>query len=282
MNRNDIYKITDAAIVYTLCLLQTGIVCSLFMKTIGLWAPLICAAADICIIAAAVRIGRIKPSAVFRFEKPSFKTGSTAALIYAAAILTAVPIFLLGHLIVPNFAAAAFRLTDYAAADKWWLVLLTVITAAVACAFLFEGYVYTRLRGIKNIFLRILAVSVAAGIFRLDMYIILPYVAVEFAILVIRQMSDSLVLPISLQIISAGLAISVSEIAVESSSIFGENMGVQQICGLSLVSLGAALTSVIGALAVDGKMKKMSPIVKTVLFTAAVAACALGCGIASL
>lgn len=282
MNRIEKSKIADAAIVYMICLMLTGAAASFLLPYIGLWVLIFAFAADIAVVIAAVRIGHVKKEAVFRFGNSDFGSLIASVLVYSSALLIIVPIYLFGHLLVPNFAVSAFRVSDYVvSAGGWWLVALLTVVSSTACAFLFEGYVYTRLRGIKSLPLRIATVAVVAGFFRLDLYVILPFMVAEAAIVISRRITGSLVMPIALQIITSVLAMSVTELTSDAERLPGVSMGAMQVSGLAMICIAAAIAAGIAALAVKGKFGKLSLAFRLSAFILALVLVAVGCAISA-
>lgn len=282
MNRIEKNKIADAAIVYMICLMLTGAAASFLLPYIGLWAPVLAFAADIAVVIAAVGIGHVKKEAVFRFGSSDFRSLTASVFVYSSALLIIVPIYLFGHLLVPNFAVSAFRVSDHvASARDWWIVALLTVMSSTAYTFLFEGYVYTRLRGIKSVSLRIATVAVVAGFFRLDLYVILPCMVAEAAIVISRRITGSLVMPTALQIITSVLVMSVTELTSAAEKLPGVSMGAVQVSGLALICIAAAITAGIAALAVKGKFGKLPLAFRLSAFILALVLVAVGCAISA-
>lgn len=281
MDQKQKNKLIDAGFVYMVCLLMTGIVCALALPHIGLWAIVIAAVLDIAMVVLATKLGHIRHTAIFCYGRTKTKTALASALFYAAALLLTLPVILLGELIVPGFAASTFRISDYATLSDWWLILLALVLAAYAYALLFEGYIYTRTRKIGRGVLSLILTAVAAGVFRLDLYMMLPVMLLEAAMLISRKLSGSLIMPTALQFFTSLYLLALTEVGSKIDGTLASNMGAVQTVGLSLICLSAAITVAFCAMGLVGLLKKLTPAKKIAFIITAVVALAIGSAVAS-
>lgn len=280
MDQKNKSKLIDGALVYMFCLLTTGLCCSLLLDHIGAFAVILSAVIDIAVVVAATKISRIRTGAIFRYKKSAVRATVASALVYGAAILVALPIVLFGELLVPSFAAASFRLSSYMTLSELWQLPILLFAVAYAYALLFDGYIYTRARSIGNDLLAILLTAAFAGLFRLDLYLMLPIAILEAATATARKWTDSLTMPTALQFFTAAFALGLAEIASHFETTAAAEMGTAQVCGLSLICVAAAISTIIAALGIKGNLKNMSPRVKIALIIAAVVTLAVGCAVA--
>lgn len=282
MDQKQKNKLIDAGLVYMVCLLATGLICTLTLPHIGMWAVVIAATLDIAVVIAATKLGHIRPAAIFCYGRTPAKTTLACALFYAAALLMSLPVILFGELLVPGFAATTFKLSDHATLSDWWLILLALILAAYAYALLFEGYVYTRTRKLGRGVLPLVLTAVAAGVFRLDLYIMLPVMLLEGAMLISRRLSGSLIMPTALQFFSSLYLLALTEVGSKIDGTLASEMGATQVCGLSLICISAAITVVFCAMGLVGTLKKLTSAKKLALIITAVVTLAIGCAVASV
>lgn len=282
MDQKNKSKLVDGALVYMFCLLVTGLCCSLLLDRIGGLAVILSAVIDAAVVIAATKAGRIKTFAIFRYKKCSARASVASALVYGAAILIALPTVLFGELLVPSFAAAAFRLSNYMTLSELWQLPIMLFAVAYAYALLFEGYLYTRARSLGKDWLALLLTAAVAGLFRLDLYLILPIALLEAATVVARKWTDSLIMPTALQFFTATFALGLTEIASKFETTMAAEMGVAQVCGLSLICIAAAISTVLAAFGIRGELKNMSARVKLCLVISAVVTLAVGCAVAGV
>lgn len=280
MDQKNKSKLIDGALVYMFCLLTTGLCCLLLLDYIGAFAVILSAVIDIAVVVAATKISRIKTSAIFRYKKSAVRASVASALVYGAAILVALPMVLFGELLVPSFAAASFRLSNYMTLSELWQLPIMLFAVAYAYALLFDGYLYTRARSIGKDTLAILLTALVAGVFRLDLYLMLPIAILEAATATARKWTDSLTMPTALQFFTAAFALGLTEIASHFETTAAAEMGAAQVCGLSLICIAAAISTVFASLGIKGDLKKMSARIKLCLLIAAIVTLAVGCAIA--
>lgn len=282
MDQKNKSKLIDGALVYMFCLLVTGLCCSLLLDRIGALAVILAAAIDAAVVIAATKVSRIKTIAIFRYRKCTARASVASALVYGAAILLALPTVLFGELLVPSFAAAAFRLSNYMTLSELWQLPIMLFAVAYAYALLFEGYLYTRARSLGKDWLALLLTAAVAGLFRLDLYLILPIALLEAATVVARKWTDSLIMPTALQFFTAAFALGLTEIASKFETTAAAEMGAAQICGLSLICVAAAISTILAALGIRGELKSISARVKLCLVISAVVTLSVGCAVASV
>lgn len=270
-------RIADGAIVFMLCLLQMGLLGSLLLPGIGCWAILLCESLTLALTVFAARFTRLRSSAYLKFDRPKVGAICGSALLYAAAILAVIPVILFGHLLVPNFAASSFHILDYKASG-WWMILLIPLFSSAAETLLFEGYLYSRFRYLERPMLRILLISLLFAVYHIELYLLIPLILVECAILLIRERTDSMLIPAALHYVTGLLSISLLQ-ASDAETLLGAEMGSGQVTGLALIFLGAAIPVwLLGNLLLKGK-RKATPILLMILLGVALALVAVGSGI---
>lgn len=271
-------RIADGAIVFMLCLLQMGLLGSFLLPAIGCWAILICETLTIALTVFAARFTRLRSSAYLKFDRPKVGAICGSALLYAAAILAVIPVILFGHLLVPNFAASSFHILDYKASG-WWMILLIPLLASAAETILFEGYLFSRFRYLERPMVRILLISLLFAVYHIELYLLIPLILVECAILMIRERTDSMLIPAALHYVTGLLSISLLQASSSAERLLGSEMGGGQVTGLALIFLGAAIPVwLLGGLLLGGK-RKATPIFTVILLSAALVLVAVGCGI---
>lgn len=271
-------RMADGVIVFLLCLLQMGILCLLLLPVIGCYAIPLCEGISLVIVLGAARLTRLKSSAYLRFGRPDLKQICGSALLFTAAVLAVIPLILFGHLLLPDFAQSGFHILDYKGSD-WWMILLIPLFSSISETLLFEGYLYSRFRYLERPALRILLIAALYGLYHLELYLLIPLIVVEAAILLIRERSDSMLIPAVLHYFTGMLSISLLQASSAAESLLGSQMGGRQVCGLALIFLGAAIpVRLFGGMLLKGK-KKPTRLFVTILLVAALVLVAFGCGI---
>lgn len=271
-------RIADGAIVFMLCLLQMGLLGSLLLPVIGCWAILLCESLTVALTVFAARFTRLRASAYLKFDRPKVGAICGSALLYAAAILAVIPVVLFGHLLLPNFAASSFHILDYKG-SAWWMLLLIPLFSSAAETILFEGYLYSRFRYFERPMLRILLISLLFAVYHIELYLLIPLVLVECAILLIRERTDSMLIPAALHYVTGLLSVSLLEASSSAETLLGAEMGGRQVSGLALIFLGAAIPVwLFGNLLLKGK-RRATPVFIWILMITALVLVAFGCGI---
>lgn len=76
------------------------------------------------------------------------------------------------------------------------LVILLIVLMALCENLLFDGYIYSRFKGIKSTALRATVISLMASVIRLDLYAIPTVFVMSIAAFSVRKMTDSMTLPL--------------------------------------------------------------------------------------
>lgn len=271
-------RIMDGAAVFMVCLLQMGLLSSLLLPQIGCFVILICEGLTAGLVILAARLTRLKSSAYLRFGRSSVGEICGGALLFTAAILAVIPLILFGHLLMPNFAQSSFHILDYKGSD-WWMLLLIPLFSAISETLLFEGYLYSRFRYLERPLLRILLLAGLYALYHIELYLLIPLTLTEFAILLIRERSDSMLIPAVLHYFTGLLSISLLQASASAESLLGSQMGGRQVSGLALIFLGAAIPVwLLGGTLLKGR-KKPTRLLTVILLIAALVLVAFGCGI---
>lgn len=282
MDKRDMrMRAADGGIVFMLCLLQMGILGSLLIKPLGVYAILLCELLTVCITLGAAKWTRLKTSAYLKLARPDVRQICGASLLYAAALLVAIPLILFGHLLLPNFAASGFHIMN-CRGYSIPLFLLILLVSALSETLLFEGYLYSRFRYLPGAFTRLLLISGIFALYHLEMTLILPLFAVEIVLIIIRERTGSMLIPFVLHFLTGLLSLTLMQAASPETPLPGAEMGGLQVSGLALIFLGAAIPVLIfGNLLLRGR-KKATPLFTVILLSAALVLVALGCGISGM
>ncbi|MGM9637372.1 MAG: lysostaphin resistance A-like protein [Eubacteriales bacterium] len=279
--RDKLMRAADGGIVFMLCLLQMGILGSLLMEFMGVYVILLCEVLTVCLTVGAARLTRLKTSAYLKLTPPDVRQICGASLLYASALLAAIPLILFGHLLLPNFAVSGFHIAN-CRGYSIPMFLLILLVSALSETVLFEGYLYSRFRYLPGAFTRILLISGIFAIYHLEMALLLPLFVVEIFLLIIRERTGSMLIPFVLHFLTGLLSLSLMQAASPEEALMGAEMGGLQVSGLALIFLGAAIPVLIcGNLLLRGK-KKATPLFTVILLAAALVLVALGCGISGM
>lgn len=274
------YKLMDAFFVWALCLLIFGIAGSLLSKVIGIWAYYLCEAAALGVVLLVAKLTGLKKKQLLAIGECKLSVTSGAALIWAGALLAAIPFFLFSHLLVPNFAVTCFHVYDYTASHL--AVAGFVLVAALSETLLFDGFLYQRVKGLSRGWLVALILGFAYGLYHLDLYVLLPLALVGIAIAYVRTKSNGLLLPFVLRLATVSLSLAYMQASDSAEALAGSAMGILQVVGFAMIFVGAAIPA--GALGarILGGWKARSVFENYMIVIVAIVLIASGCGIASL
>ena len=197
--------------------------------------------------------------------------------------MISMPLILFSHLIAPSLAVTSFNI--YSVVDEkggTFVVILLTILLAVFENLLFDGYIYSRFKGMKNIILRAFAISLMASLLRLDIYALATVFVMSVASFAVRKAADSLSLALVVRLFEVSFVMAMTNVSATSSELLGSSMGAVQVTGLSVIFLGIAIPAVAGALGVFGKLKNNGKIIGFLSGVLSIVFIAVGCGISSL
>lgn len=274
------YKLIDAFFVWGLCLLCFGIVGKLLSSVIGIWAYCLCELLAVGIVLAVSKRTGLKMQQLWAVGERTLAITSGSALVWAGALLAAIPIFLFLHLLVPNFAVTSFHIYDHT--DSHIAVALFILVASVSETLLFDGFLYQRVRGLPHRWMVQLLLGVAYGLYHLDLYALLPLTLAGIAISYVRTHSKGMLLPFVLRLATVTLSLAYLQVSDSAEALAGSAMGLLQVVGFAMIFVGAALPA--GALGTRlmGSWKANSIYEHYMIVIVAIILIASGCGIASL
>lgn len=274
------YKLLDAFFVWGMCLLIFAIVGGLLSSVIGIWAYYLCEAAAIGVVLFVAHRTGLKKKQLFAMGEHGFLLTSGAALLWAGALLAAIPFFFFSHLLVPNFAVTCFHVYDYTASHL--AVAGFVLLTALSETLLFDGFLYQRVKGLPSDWAVALILGIAYGLYRLDLYVLLPLVLAGTAITYIRAHSGGLLLPFVLRLVTATASYAYMQVSDSAELLAGSAMGILQVIGFAMIFVGAAIPA--GALGARfmGSWRARSVFENMMIVIIAIVLIASGSGIASL
>ena len=230
------------------------------------WATDIAAAISLGIAIILTKMTGLKLSSVFKFLSPKKLDTVGCALTLAAAFMLSMPLILFSHLIAPSLAVTSFNIYSVVSEKGGtFIVILLVILLAVCENLLFDGYIYSRFKGIKNVILRAAVTSAMAALLRLDLYA-----------------TDSLSLSLIIRLFEVSFVMAMTNVSATSSELLGDSMGAVQVTGLAIIFVGIAIPAIAGALGVFGKLKNNGKVIGFLSGVISILMIALGCGISSL
>lgn len=279
MDKNK-YKLLDAFFVWGLCLLIFGIAGNLLSGTIGIWAYYLCELASVGVVLWVSHKTGLKKKLLFSMGEASLPLTAGAALIWAAALLISVPLFLFSHLLVPNFATVCFHIYDYTSSH--WAVAGLILLTAVAETLLFDGFLYQRVKGLSVKWLVPVILGAAYGLYHLDLYVLLPLTLAGIAISYVRVRSDGVGLTFVLRLITVSVTLAYMQVSDSTDSLAGSSMGVLQVVGFTMILLGAAVPSLALGSNLLGDWKARNIFEKFMVVAISIVMIASGCGISTL
>ncbi len=276
-------KILDGMTAYIISLVLFALAYVWGTDYIGIWALYIAAALSIGAVAVLTKITGLKFSSVCKFTSPKKSEIVGCALTLAAAFMISMPLILFSHLIAPNLAVTSFNIYSVVGEKGGtFVVILLVVLLAVFENLLFDGYIYSRFKGIKNVLVRALLMSLMASLLRLDIYALATVFVMSVASFAVRKASDSLSLALVIRLFEVSFVMAMTNVSATASELLGNSMGAVQVTGLSVIFLGIAIPAVAGACAVFGKLKNNGKIIGFLSGVLSIVLIAMGCGISSL
>lgn len=276
-------KILDGMTAYIISLALFALAYVWGTDYIGVWALYIATALSIGAVVVLTKITGLKFSSVFSFTSPKKSEIVGCALTLASAFMISMPLILFSHLIAPSLAVTSFNIYSVVSEKGGtFVVILLTILLAVFENLLFDGYIYSRFKGIKNVLLRALAISLMASLLRLDIYALATVFVMSVASFAVRKAADSLSLALVVRLFEVSFVMAMTNVSATSSELLGSSMGTVQVTGLSVIFLGIAIPAVAGALGVFGKLKNNGKIIGFLSGVLSIVFIAVGCGISSL
>lgn len=276
-------KILDGMTAYIISLALFALAYVWGTDYIGVWALYIAAALSVGAVVVLTKITGLKFSSVFSFASPKKSEIVGCALTLAAAFMISMPLILFSHLIAPSLAVTSFNIYSVVSEKGGtFVVILLTILLAVFENLLFDGYIYSRFKGIKNVILRAFAISLMASLLRLDIYALATVFVMSVASFAVRKAADSLSLALVVRLFEVSFVMAMTNVSATSSELLGSSMGTVQVTGLSVIFLGIAIPAVAGALGVFGKLKNNGKIIGFLSGVLSIVFIAVGCGISSL
>lgn len=276
-------KILDGMTAYIISLALFALAYVWGTDHIGIWALYIAAALSIGAVVVLTKVTGLKFSSVCKFTSPKKSEIVGCALTLAAAFMLSMPLILFSHLIAPNLAVTSFNI--YSVVDEkggTFVVILLVVLLAVFENLLFDGYIYSRFKGVKNVFVRALVLSLMASLLRLDIYALATVFVMSAASFAVRKASDSLSLALVIRLFEVSFVMAMTNVSATASELLGSSMGAVQVTGLSVIFLGIAVPAAAGALGAFGKLKNNGKFVGFFSGILSIVLIAAGCGISSL
>ena len=276
-------KLIDGMTAYVISLVLFACAYGFLTDIIGVWALLAASALSVGTVLALVKLTGLKFSSVLRFSAPKNRETVGCALSLASALVVSMPLILISHIIAPRLAVTSFNI--YSIVDMKGgtpLVILLIVLMALCENFLFDGYIYSRFKGIKSTALRATVISLMASVIRLDLYAIPTVFVMSIAAFSVRKMTDSMTLALVIRLCSTSFVMAMTSLSASADGLVGESMGSVQVIGLALIFVGIALPSSAGALGVFGKLGENGRLVGFASAICAILLIATGCGIASL
>ena len=276
-------KIIDGMASYIISLSVFALAYSWAVDIIGVWALYIAAALSLGSVVLLVKITGLKFSSVFKFSSPKKLETVGCALTLAAAFMLSMPLILFSHLIAPSLAVTSFDIYSVVGeSGGTFIVILLVILLAVCENLLFDGYIYSRFKGIKNLFVRVAVISLMAALLRLDLYALATVFVMSAAAFAVRKATDSMSLSLVIRLFEVSFVMAMTNVSATSSELLGDSMGALQVTGLSIIFVGIALPATAGAFGAFGKLKNNGKIIGFLSGVLSIVLIATGCGISSL
>ena len=276
-------KILDGMAAYIISLAVFALAYAWAVDIIGVWALDIAAALSLGSVVLLVKITGLKFSSVFKFSSPKKLETVGCALTLAAAFMLSMPLILFSHLIAPSLAVTSFDIYSVVGeSGGTFIVILLVILLAVCENLLFDGYIYSRFKGIKNLFVRVAVISLMAALLRLDLYALATVFVMSAAAFAVRKATDSMSLSLVIRLFEVSFVMAMTNVSATSSELLGDSMGALQVTGLSIIFVGIALPATAGAFGAFGKLKNNGKIIGFLSGVLSIVLIATGCGISSL
>lgn len=277
------FKMLDGMTAYILSLVFFACAYGFLTDIVGVWALYAACALSIISLFVLTKLTGLKYRSVFKFSPPKKTEIVGCALALAAAFMVSMPAILFSHIIAPNLAVTSFNI--YAIVSEKggvFIVIMLVLFIAVCENLLFDGYIYSRFKGIKSLALRGSLLSLMAAVLRLDLYAITTVFVMSFAAFLVRRATDSMTLSLVIRLFSASFVMAMTNVSATASELLGESMGAVQVAGMTLIFVGIAFPAIAGALGAFGKLGRNGKIVGFASGVLAILFIAAGCGVSAL
>lgn len=274
------YKLIDAFFVWGLCLLIFGIAGTLLSSVIGIWAFYLCEVLAVGVVLIVAHKTGLKAKKYITPGESKLSLITGGALLWASALLAALPFFFFSHLLVPNFAVTCFHIYNYTTSHL--AVAGFILVASLSETLLFDGFLYQRVKGLSNRWAVYLILGFAYGLYHLDLYALLPLALAGIAISFVRAYSGGLVLPFVLRAATVTVSLAYLQVSDSAEVLAGSAMGLLQVLGFAMIFIGAAVSAgALGARLIGG-WKARTVFENCMIVIVSIVLIASGCGIASL
>lgn len=281
MNTNQM-KLIDCLLLWGICFLLFALVGGLLAGVIGIWAYYLCQIAALtATLTVAHRTGFSTKKLLAGGEQSIGQTAG-GALVWVGCILTAIPVFLFIHLLVPGFAVTTFHVYDYT--RSYWAVGGIILLSGISESILFDGFLYPRLRGLgkERPWLPYLLIGVLGGLYHADLYVMIPLGILSAGIAYVRSRTGGIGLPMILRLLTVLIATAYMQVSDAGDQLTGVSMGGMQVFGFALVFVGTAIPAVICGARCLGDFKDRSLLEKCLVIAIPVVLIAAGSGISAL
>jgi len=276
-------KILDALVAFTLSLIFFAVAYGVLIKSIGVWAIWGASVLSVAAVFILMKLTGLKSQSVLKFSAPKKRETAGGALLLAASIVVSIPPILFSQLLAPRLAATSFNIYSIVSGPSvTFFSILTVIFIALCENILFDGYIYSRLTGIKSVAVRAVFAAIMASVMRFDAYAFAGVFISSIAAFIARRETSSMTLPLVIRLFSVSFVIAISGLSAGADALVGEAMGAVQVSGLTLIFLGIALP--VGALALSlfGKLRQNGKLIGFSCAIISIILVAAGCGVSSL
>ncbi len=277
------FKILDGMTAYTFSLVLFACAYGFLTDIIGVWALYAACAFSLVSLFILIKLTGLKFRSTFKFSPPKKTETIGCALVLASAFMLSMPTILFSHIIAPNLAVTSFNI--YAIVDQKggiFIVIMLVLLIAICENLLFDGYIYSRFKGVKNLAFRVTALSLMAAVLRLDFYALPTVFIMSFAALLVRIATDSMTLALVIRLFSSSFVMAMTNVSATSSELLGKSMGAVQVSGMTMIFVGIALPAIAGSLGAFGKLGEKGKIVGFASGVLAIVFVAAGCGVSAL
>ncbi|MBQ7354640.1 MAG: CPBP family intramembrane metalloprotease [Clostridia bacterium] len=281
MNTNQL-KLIDCLFLWGICFLLFAVAGGLLSGVIGIWAYYLCQIASLTATLIVARKTGFAAKKLLAVGDQSLSRTVGGALVWVGCILTAIPVFLFAHLLVPGFAVTTFHVYDYT--DSHWAVAGIILLSGVAESILFDGFLYPRLRGLGKTrpWVPYLLIGVLGGLYHADLYVLIPMGILSAGIAYIRSKTGGIGLPMILRTLTVLITTAFMQVSDAGEELLGVSMGLVQVFGFGLVFAGAAIPAVICGAHFLGAFRGRSLFEKCLVVAIPIVLIAAGCGISAL
>lgn len=274
-------KMLDALTAFVVSLVIFALAYGVLLNYIGAFALFGACVLSVVSVFLLMKMTGLKSKTVLRFSAPKKKETFGAALMLAATVMLCIPPILFSQILAPRLAATSFNIYSIVGSSSA-LAVLVVIFLAVCENILFDGYIYSRLSSVSNVFACALFISLMAAIMRFDAYAFLGVLISSLAAFIVRRETSSLTLPLVIRLFSVSFITAISGLSANTSELVGEAMGVMQVIGLTLIFVGIAIPVIAFAFSLFGKLRENGRLVGFLTLVVSVILIAAGCGVSSL